>query len=174
MHCNFTPFPTLTTDRMVLRRIDLSDDNEIFYERSDKTINEFIDRAPAATIEDARNWITMISNLMANNEGVTWGLTLKGDPKLMGGFCFWNFSKENNTADAGFSLHPEHWGKGLMQEARDGCIPFGFEVMQLSTIVADTHFNNIRSRKLLERNGFVFQGPGDNNYVIYHLGNPAL
>lgn len=171
MHCNFTPFPTLTTSRVVLRQISLEDDEEIFFQRSDKLMNEYIDRPPAASVEDARNWINMISNSVANNEAIAWGVALKDERPLIGGFCLWNLAHETNTAEIGFSLHPEHWGKGLMQEALEAGIRYGFDIMQLQTLEAQTHEQNKRSRALLERNGFRLQPDTSGKYLIYHLAN---
>ncbi|WP_276134791.1 GNAT family N-acetyltransferase [Polluticoccus soli] len=172
MHCQFTPFPTLTSDRVVLRRIELSDDQEIFFQRSDKTMNEFIDRPGVQTVEDARNWINMISGGIEKNELIAWGVALKDKQPLVGGFCLWNLEPETNTAEIGFSLHPEYWGKGLMQEALEAGIKFGFETMQLDTLEAHTHEQNSRSRKLLERNGFVLKGPiAGSNYLVYTLNS---
>jgi len=50
-------------------------------------------------------------------------------------------------------------------------IEYGFESLQLNSIVAGFQKNNLRSLKLLERNGFVYEGTED-NYLIYSLEKP--
>lgn len=50
---NFTPFPLIATNRLVLRQLDKSDVNEIFFLRSDPGVMKFLDRAPANSTEEA-------------------------------------------------------------------------------------------------------------------------
>jgi ribosomal-protein-alanine N-acetyltransferase len=133
-------------------------------------MNEFIDRPPAASVDDARTWINMISDGIAKNELIAWGMALKDEQPLMGGFCLWNLDKETNTGEIGFSLHPEYWGKGLMQEALEAGIAYALNVMQLAHIEAHTHELNARSRKILERNGFrLIRTTAGDPYVVYSL-----
>lgn len=164
----FHPFPQLSTPRLKMREVTLDDDQEVFFQRSDATMNKYVDRAPAQTVEDARKWIQLVADNAVNNLGINWGLTLQEDDTLIGGFCFWNLSPEHNKAEIGFGIHPDHWGKGLMQEAMTAALQFGFEQMQVDTIEAYTHPDNAASVKLLERNGFTYTGMADGaHYAIY-------
>lgn len=173
MYTNFSPFPVLTSERLILRKVELSDDKEIFFHRSDKAMNQYVDRPCAETIEDAREWIRKIDGFAANNASIFWGIALKDSEPLIGGFCFWNLSRENDLAEIGFSLHPEHWGKGLMQEALTAALQYGVEVMQLKTIASYTNPENVNAIKLLKRNGFELKdghGQSDSpNYIIFTL-----
>jgi ribosomal-protein-alanine N-acetyltransferase len=154
MNCNFTPFPTLETERLVLRQIALSDDKEIFFQRSDLSMNEYVGNPLAKTIDDARSWITMINGYATNNESIAWGVTLKDDPQLIGGFCFWNLSAEHNSAEVGFGIYPAHQGKGYMSEVMLTAIQYGFSEMGVDIIEAYTHPQNLASIRVLEKSGF--------------------
>src|SRR3954462_15941861 len=111
MHTHFQPFPVLITPRLKLRQITLADDNEVFFQRSDAEMNKYVDRPPARYVNEAREWIGKINKGIAANEWIFWGLTLKDKDTLISVFCFWNLSREKNTAEIGFGLHPQHWGK---------------------------------------------------------------
>ena len=41
---NFTPFPNLTTNRLILRQLSENDSKEIFSLRTDKSVNKYLDR----------------------------------------------------------------------------------------------------------------------------------
>jgi ribosomal-protein-alanine N-acetyltransferase len=172
MKYSFTPFPAIETERLILRQLTPEDVNDIYFQRTDKTMNQYIVR-PAETLDDARNWITRINNIIESNEGIFWGIALKGNAQLIGGFCYWNLAPEENRGEIGFSLHPAHWGKGLMQEAISATLPYGLDVMRLHTIEAHTHPENTRSIKLLERNGFrLIRSPqpgSEEPYAVYRL-----
>lgn len=161
---NFTPFPLIATNRLVLRQLDKSDVNEIFFLRSDPGVMKFIDRAPAKSTEEAFIFIEKINDLQKNVEGITWAITLKEDTKLIGTICFWNIQKEHYRAEIGYVLHPGFQGKGIMQEAMTEVIKFGFEVMKLHSIEANTNPNNTSSIRLLERNKFIREGYFRENY----------
>ena len=170
---NFTPFPELSTERLTLRQMNSGDENEIFILRSDKRVLEFIDIPKAETVADAAKFIDKINNLIANNESIMWAICLKSSPTLIGNICFWNIIQDKLVAEIGYSLLPHFQGKGIMQEAVIKVIEYGFQTLQLNSIVADLHPNNIKSIKLLERNGFVYTGKSqEDDMVIYTLANP--
>ena len=81
---NFTPFPILETERLLLRRVVKEDVNEIFALRSNKETMKYIPRPLLKTNEDAFAHIAMIDEKIENNEGINWAITLKNDPKLIG------------------------------------------------------------------------------------------
>jgi len=149
-----TPFPTLTTQRLRLRRLAQQDKQEIFSLRSDEQVNRHLDRQRANSIEDAEIFIDKINTIIEKNESVYWAVCLKENPRLIGTICYFNLSSESSTAEIGYELHPFYHGKGIMQEAISIVIQYGFEVMQLKKIFACPSEDNLSSIKLLERNGF--------------------
>jgi RimJ/RimL family protein N-acetyltransferase len=154
LNLNFTAFPKLVTERLILRQLEAEDANEIFALRSSDEVNRFLDRPKAITIEEAKQFIYKINDGINKNEWVYWAITLKNETKLIGTICYWNISKENDRAEVGYELHPRYQGKGIMQEALLKVIDFGFEQMRLKTITAVPSDDNIKSRKLLEKNNF--------------------
>ena len=168
LHLNFYPFPEIVTERLLLRQLISSDDNEIFIMRSDPRILKYLDMPPAKDIEAARNFITRINNNVKNNESIYWGICLKDNPRLIGTICLWNISNENFSADSGYVLMNEHQGKGYMVEALKKVLLYGFENMGLKTIHADVDPNNIPSINLLEKYNFT-QAKKAENTVIYSL-----
>lgn len=151
---NFTPFPYLETERLHLRELKTEDANEIFILRSDESVNEFLDRQRARTMDDALQHIRKIQEGQRNNQSVMWAITLKGDPQLVGTIGLWNIDKENDQAETGYELLPQFQGKGIMHEAFSKVLEYGCEILQLKTIEAWLHKNNLRSIKLLEKNNF--------------------
>lgn len=178
---NFSPFPSLSTKRLDLRRISDQDEEEIFFLRSDKEILQFLDRNPAKSIDEVRQWIRMINDGTDNNQYITWAMALKSDPKLIGTIAFWNVQKEHYRAEIGYALVSEFQGKGLMQEAMTIVLDYGFNTMKLHSVEANVNPANKRSIRLLEKNGFVREAYHRENYyyngrfldsVIYSLIDP--
>jgi ribosomal-protein-alanine N-acetyltransferase len=167
---NFTPFPNLFTERLSLRQMNSNDEKEIFVLRSDERVLQYIDIPKAEIIEDARKFIDKINGFILNNESILWAISLKNSTTLIGTICLWNIDKENSVAETGYILHPDFQGKGIMQEALQKVIDYGFTKMNLKAIVADVNINNTKSIKLLERNCFTYtQKSNEGGYAIYTL-----
>ena len=159
----FTPFPVLKTERLTLRQVSINDDKEIFALRSDKQVNKYLGREPSNTIEDARKFIHKIAEVVKQNEGIYWAITLTNNNNLAGTICLFNFSGENDQAEIGYELLPAFQGQGIMQEAISKVIAFGLEVIGLKAIEAYTHRENKNSLKLLEKYNFRKQENIDSN-----------
>ena len=164
----------LETERLVLRQIELYDEEEIFFLRSDPRILKYLDTPPAKSIDDARKFIEKIKNGESKKEEwFYWGITLKNKNKLLGTICLWNFSEDRKTADIGYVLHPDSQGNGLMYEAIRKIIDTAFNVLHLHSIDADVTPDNAKSVSLLERNGFTLKKSHDNT-VIYSLNKNKI
>lgn len=150
----FSPFPVLITSRLVLRQISLDDVNEIFVLRSDKTILKYIDKAPAVSLQDGIDFINRVELQREEKTAIHWAIVLKGEARLCGMICIWKIDKLITQGEVGYSMLPHYYGKGIMNEALEAIIHFGFEVMNLKHLEAYTHKDNVASRNLLERNHF--------------------
>jgi ribosomal-protein-alanine N-acetyltransferase len=157
----FKPFPEIITERLFLRRINESDCDVILFLRSDKTINKFIKRPESEMTKnkaDALNFIKKINDGIESNNFISWGITLKGNSKIIGTICLWNFSEDSKKAEVGYDLNPLFQRKGIMSEAIKNIIAFGFNELRLIKIEAYTHKENESSKSLLEKNGFILMG----------------
>ena len=154
----FTPFPFLTTKSYSLRNLQLDDDHEIFALRSDDLINQYLDRPKANTLDDARSFISKIIENIGKNESIFWVVTPKDEETFLGTICLWNISREDARADIGYELLRENHGKGIMQEVIPEVVRFAFEDMKLRFIEAELSPRNLKSLRLLEKNGFTYYG----------------
>jgi [ribosomal protein S5]-alanine N-acetyltransferase len=176
LNLNFDIFPELITERLVLRQLIQGDVKEIFMLRSDEDVNKFLDRPKAVSIDEARQFIHKINDVVTNSEGVYWAVSLKNEQALIGTICYWNIDEEKKSAEIGYELLPAFQGKGIMQEAIQKAISFGFNNMHLEMITAFPHNDNKNSIKLLEKNNFSRDEKIEkemvhdlNMYVIYTL-----
>jgi ribosomal-protein-alanine N-acetyltransferase len=169
---NFIPFPVLATERLALREITTNDEKEIFFQRSDKSMNAYVDNPPCESLEEARAWIEKITAGTVKGDWIFWGVCLKDDPTLIGGFCYWNLSSEDRKAEIGFGIYPQHQQKGFMSEVLQTALQYGFEEMKLKCIEAYTHPENKASISVLEKNGFVLkeeQPAAEERYIVFEL-----
>lgn len=155
LEINFHPFQNLETERLLLRRIDINDAEEILALRGNPQTMKYIPRPLAKTKEDALEHIAMIEEKIINNTGINWGITIKGNPKIIGIIGHYKISPENHRAEIGYMAFPEFNGKGYMSEAIKAVVTYGFEQLKLHSIEAIIDPENIASERVLQKNGFV-------------------
>jgi RimJ/RimL family protein N-acetyltransferase len=69
------------------------------------------------------------------------------------------------TAELGYWLSEEFWGRGIMTEAVAAFTDFCFEKFQLRRVYAEPFANNPASARVLEKAGFAFEGRLKNNVL---------
>lgn len=95
------------------------------------------------------------------------------------GSCDLSFiSPEDGQAQTGFLFRRDQWGQGFAGEAMAAVTEHAFGPLGLSLLIARTHVENLRARRLLERLGFVLDrteesdGPGRAIPVAVYLLHP--
>ena len=156
LELNNSPFPVIKTERLLLRSLEISDAPEILFLRSDETVMQYIDRERIKSPEDAEQFIQKLKDGVETNENILWVICLKDEPNtLIGNIGYWRFQLPHYRAEVGYMLHPDHWNKGIMKEALEAVIVYGFDTIKLHSIEARITPENIASGKLLEKTGFT-------------------
>lgn len=145
----------LETERLILKPIDESHVEDILKIRSNEVVNQFVKRIPPKTNYDALDFILTIKKRVQNNESINWGITYKNQQNLIGTICLWNFSNDRAEAEVGYELLPEYHRKGIMSEALRAVLHYGFNTLNLYTILALTNKFNENSKGLLLKHHFV-------------------
>jgi [ribosomal protein S5]-alanine N-acetyltransferase len=172
---SFAPFPVLTSERLTLRQLAISDEQEIFTLRSDREINKYLDRQASNTIDDARNFINKVNENIVENNALYWAITLSNRNILVGTICLFSFSDENGKCEIGYELLSNFQGRGIMKEAAERVIDYAFNTIKVQKIEAFLHRDNQRSINLLEQ--FLFRNSIESDktnpeLICYHLTNP--
>lgn len=155
---NFDPFPILTTERLVLRKLRESDADEVLSILSNKELMQYIPRPLQKTREDAIAFIKSQLDLTHQNEAINWAITLKGEDKVIGMVGLFSLEKENFRCAVGYILHGDWQGKQIMAEALIPVLDYAFRVLKVHSIEALVAPENIASIKLLEKNNFIKEG----------------
>lgn len=182
LELNFTPFPNLSSERLIFRELTVTDAGQVFKLRSDPAAVEFLDKEPMQQQEEALALINKILEGLHQNENISWAIALKEAPSvLIGTIGFWRIIKEHHRAEIGYMLLPEHFNKGYMTEAINAVIPYAFNEIKLHSIEANINPGNRASEAILIKTGFVKEAHFRENYyydgkfldsVIYSLLTP--
>jgi ribosomal-protein-alanine N-acetyltransferase len=163
----------LETLRLVLKGINENHTEDILKIRSNPELNKFVKRVSPKTNYDALQFILTIKARIQSNQTVYWGISLKDQPLLIGTICLWNFSEDRQTAEVGYELLPDFHRQGIMTEALNAVLEYGFNELHLQEIVAITNKFNENSKGLLLKNHFILQeGKQDEGFpdnIIFSL-----
>ena len=181
MTCPFEPFPELFGKRIRLRALADGDCDAIYRLRADKTVAALLCRHAYTTKKQAEERMVFLRDDIVKQKSITWVVSPTGQRDFLGSICLWSFSKEQNKAEIGYELLPEHRGHGIMREAVPLVAQFGFSQMGLSYIDAYPPKDNPRSIHLLEECNFRKTGErsesGQNNNTlhmwVYRLDRPT-
>jgi len=153
---NFTKFPVLETERLILREHALSDADALFAMRTNEEVMRYIDRERPKDLLDIKAFISTFNDDFRAGKNLAWVMALKEKPEQMiGSIGYWRTDLANHRAEMGYMLHPDYWRKGYISEALKKTIDFGFDEIKLHSIQANINPNNDASRQILIKHGFV-------------------
>lgn len=151
-------FPVLETERLILRKIEKEDAQDIFKYLSDKEVMKYYGTEPFQTVDEAVRTISRYESVFKEKSGIRWGITLKGANQVIGSCFFYDMASEHYRTDLGYVLNKDYWGQGIAQEAVKAAIKYGFENLNINRIQSVIEPPNLASQKLAERLGFLREG----------------
>ena len=115
------------------------------------------------TVSDAESFI---SAMLSADQNTTYSRAIVVDDIVIGSIGV--FRKENIhrlTAEMGYYVAEEHWGKGVTTEAVKQMCRIIFDNTDIVRIYADPYAFNAASCRVLEKAGFVYEGTLRNNAI---------
>ncbi|MBS1569752.1 MAG: GNAT family N-acetyltransferase [Bacteroidetes bacterium] len=174
--------PVLTTRHLVLKGLEEADAEAVHGLRSNPAVMRFIPKPLNTHVEESLRMIQDFRQAARLGRSVMWGITVHGTAQVVGYIGYWRLVNEKHMAEIGYALHPDLWGQGLMSEALEAVLAFGFGTMRLQTVEAQATPDNVASIHVLERNGFRAVGRamqqvggdiGALEAIIFRLGATA-
>jgi len=170
---NFSPFPSIETSNLILRRMNYMDINDLFQMRKDAQMNEYIDTKLEESNQETKIYIDKMNKGIDDNKWIIWAIQHKESKQVIGSISIWNINIEEDNAELGYGIIPSYQGQGLMREALLRVIEYGFSRMNLKELDAYTEENNARSINLLKKCDFnEINRVDDEGYFsnrVYHM-----
>ena len=149
---------TTKTGKLILRPFKMSDANSVVRHANDKTIYRNLLTLPYPyTLKDARKWLkTVVPQYRRKNpEQIVFAVELKGE--VIGSIGLHKIIR-GHKAEMGYWLSREYRGRGIMTETIRSVTDYGFKKLGLRRIYASVFLFNKASMRVLEKNGFEFEG----------------
>lgn len=146
----------LRTGRLALRQWYLTDAADLFEYASDQRVGPSAGWRPHQTIADSELLIRSVFQMKYYH----WAIVLPEIGKVIGGINLLPDPKRTylRTRVLGYSMNPAYWGRGIMPEAVEAVLKFGFDTLRLQLISAFHYPANFRSQRVLKKTGFSYEG----------------
>lgn len=148
----FKSIPTLNTKRLVLRKILISDLDDVFEYASDPAVSEYLTWYSHKTVEHTKSYLKYLQKLYRKGKFYDWGIEING--KMIGTVGFTSINLKDNSAEVGYVINRKFWGNGIAAEAVNEILKFGFCVLKLDKIFARIISENNRSAAVLLKCNF--------------------
>ncbi|MCM3493460.1 GNAT family N-acetyltransferase [Paenibacillus lactis] len=150
--------PELETERLRLRRISMRDAEDMYAYASNDEVAQYVTWETHRSIEDSKRFIQYILAQYAKHDIAPWGIELKENGRLIGTVDFVWWRPEHQSAEIGYVLAREYWGRGIMTEAASALLKLGFGEMDLIRVQARCFEDNIGSQRVMEKIGMRYEG----------------
>lgn len=148
-----------------IRKWELSDAADLAMAISNKNIQDNLrDGLPYPYTE--KDGADFISAMLSADENGTFAFAITADDKVVGSIgVFRQGNIHRLTAELGYYIAEEYWGKGIMTEAVRQICQYVFEESDIIRIYAEPFAYNVASCRVLEKAGFRYEGTLLNNAV---------
>ena len=148
-----------------IRKWELSDAKDLAAALSNKKVQDNLrDGLPYPyTEQDGKEFI---SAMLSADENETFAFAITVDDMVIGSIgIFRQGNIHRQTAELGYYIAEEYWGKGIMTEAVKQICEYVFANSDIIRIYAEPFAYNIASCRVLEKAGFQYEGTLRSNAV---------
>ncbi len=150
--------PTVETERLILRPIQLDDDKDMYEYCSDDDVIKYLWFEKHDSVEFSRY---VIEKLFLNRVDVgipeAYAIVVKETNKMIGTIDV-NQVHFNEVGVIGYVIHKDYWGKGIVSEALETLIPILFYHCGFYRLEINHCADNVGSARVIEKAGFIQEG----------------
>lgn len=150
--------PTLETPRLRLRKLLMTDSQDIYEYSKDPLVAKHVLWDPHRSVAESRSYIRYMQRKYRTDEAYSWGIELKAEKRIIGTIGFMWIQTQNNAAEVGYSLSRMYWNQGIMTEALSKLLEYGFRTLNLNRIEAQHETDNPASGAVMRHCGMRQEG----------------
>lgn len=150
----FRNIPTLSTERLILRKILPSDRDDMFEYSRDPRTSRYLLWEPHPNAQFTACHLADLQRLYAKAQFFDWAIVEKASGKMIGTVGFTQIYERKKYAEVGYVLSPAFQRRAIAPEALGAILCYGFETLGFNFVIARFMEPNEPSRKVLEKFGF--------------------
>lgn len=173
----------LETPRLHLRDFRDEDLEDVHGYASDPEVTRLLSWGPNVLAE-TRDFLARVQQEAQEvpRENHDWALERRSDGRVIGGCGLYNRSDHEAEYEIGYCLSRSIWGQGFGKEMLSTLLDYGFEKLSATRIIALIFPQNVRSVRLVQSAGFVFEARvmgqpptfSDNQPLLLYARTPSV
>ncbi len=151
---------TIETERLHLRPWRREDVEDLYAYAKNPNVGPNAGWKPHESLQESQDILQGWLN-EDETKSCTWAIVPKETGHVSGSIALEEDGRRLHVPGCrsmGYVLAQEAWGKGYMTEAAQAVLSYGFQEMGLSLIAIDHYPHNQRSRRVIEKCGFHYEG----------------
>lgn len=150
---------TITTDRLILRRFEYSDDDSMLRNWiADDKIQSMYSEPVYSTKEEVKELLDKYIGSYERPDYYRWAVIEKASGECIGQIAYFLVDSKNHFAEIEYCIGAEFQCRGYATEATKAVIAFGFDRINLHKVQICTKTINQPSRRVIEKCGFTYEG----------------
>ena len=147
----------LTTERLILRRWEDSDAEDLYEYAKDPDIGPITGWPVHKNVEES---LDAIRNVLKADE--TYAICLRENGRVIGSISLkmkgdTDFTDRDDECEMGFWIGKPYWGQGMMPEAAEELLRHAFEDIGMRCVWCGYYDGNSKSKRVQEKCGFRYQ-----------------
>ena len=152
-----TEFPTIKTERLLLRQFADSDLENVFKGLSHPEVIKYYG-VSFQTLEATKKHMAFFADLEKNETGIWFAVCSADNKTFYGAGGLNSLSIEHKKAEIGFWLLKEFWGQGVMTEVMPVICNYGFDNLGLHRIEGLVETDNLNCKNAMKKLDFKHEG----------------
>lgn len=146
--------PTLETDRLILRKFNNNDIDDMFLLYSNEDVNKFLPFFPLKTRNEVENYLyNSILPFYKKDIAYNYAISQKADNRVIG---YVHINDIGDSNDIGYALRKEFWHKGITSEACAAIIEL-LKKVSFPFITATHDIHNPYSGEVMKKIGMSYR-----------------
>ena len=158
--------PTIVTERLILRNISVLDAEDMYEYAKTPYVGPVAGWHPHQSISETKAIINMFLGYQAKGALGVYAIVLKDENKMIGTIELFNYVPQFK-AELGYALNPTYWGQGIVPEAAEAILNWGFNDLKLKRVEVNLFTDNYQSERVCQKLGMTYEGLIRNGYLRY-------
>ena len=154
----FSALPTLHTERLTLRKLNIRDARDVYAYASDTEVARHVLWTAHKSISESRAYIRAARHQYRVGLPATFAIELTKEHRVIGTIGFTWVNTDHQSAEVGYSLARAYWNQGLTTEALKAVLNFAFDALALNRVEAMHETDNPASGRVMQKAGMREEG----------------
>lgn len=148
----------IQTERLILRKMKLSDSASLFNIWSDPEVTKFMNINSFTEESQAVEMIKILNNLSLESKAIRYSIIELESNRIIGSCGYNSIDSSNAKAEIGYDISKDYWGKGYAPEAIQSLMDYAFNTLNFNRIEAKVEPENNNSIRVLQKLNYTFEG----------------